>query len=96
MIFPEYFLQMANNWTHSDESVDGILRFESIFWKALQPSHLMFLGMLLIIFLEGITDARKKNIYRIISLLTILLYYVYITIVVFIIPVLIGGEQLGF
>ena len=91
IIFPDYFMQMVTNWGHSDESVEGILRFESIFWKALQPSHLMFIGLLLIIFLNGITDIKRKNIYRISSLSAIVIYYVYITIIVFVIPVLIIG-----
>ena len=91
IIFPDYFMQMVTNWGHSDESVEGILRFESIFWKALQPSHLMFMVLLLIIFLDGITDIKRKNIYRISSLSAIAIYYLYITIVVFIIPVLIIG-----
>ena len=81
---------MLTNWGHSDEAVEGIL-FESIFWKALQPSHLMFIGILLIIFLDGITDSKRKKIYRISSLSAIAIYYVYITIVVFVIPVLILG-----
>jgi len=93
IIFPDYFMQMVTNWGHSDESVEGILRFESIFWKALQPSHLMFMGLLFIIFLDGITDIKRKNIYRISSLSAILIYYLYITIVVFIIPVVIMGEM---
>ncbi|TFG01924.1 MAG: DUF2029 domain-containing protein [Promethearchaeota archaeon] len=91
IIFPNYFMQMVTNWGHSDEAVEGILRFESMFWKALQPSHLMFIGLLLIIFLDGITDFKRKKIYRISSLSAIVIYYVYITIVVFVIPVLILG-----
>ncbi len=90
IIFPDYFMQMVTNWGHSDEAVEGIL-FESLFWKALQPSHLMFFSLLLIIFLDGVTDSKKKKIYRISSLSAIVIYYVYITIVVFIIPVLILG-----
>ncbi|TFG23267.1 MAG: DUF2029 domain-containing protein [Promethearchaeota archaeon] len=91
IIFPDYFMQMLTNWGHSDEAVEGILIFESMFWKALQPSHLMFIGLLLIIFLDGITDIKRKKIYRISSLSAMVIYYVYITIVVFVIPVLILG-----
>ena len=89
IIFPDYFMQMVTNWGHSDEAVEGILI--SMFWKALQPSHLMFIGLLLIIFLDGITDFKRKKIYRISSLSAIVIYYVYMTIVVFVIPVLILG-----
>ncbi|MFX1327167.1 MAG: glycosyltransferase family 87 protein [Promethearchaeota archaeon] len=88
VIFPEYFFQMINNWFYRDEEVKGILIFDSIMWKALQPSHLMFIGLLLIIFLENITNEDRKNLYRIILVSIITVYYVYLTTIVFIIPVI--------
>ena len=90
MIFPDYFFQMINNWFYSDEEVQGILIFDSIMWKALQPSHLMFIGLLLIIFLENITNEARKNLYRIILISIITVYYVYLTTIVFIIPVILA------
>ena len=86
MIFPDYFLQMIRNWGYSDVDVKGILIFDSIFWKALQPSHLMFIGLLYLIFIENIKDERRKGYYRIILVILISIYYVYITTIVFIIP----------
>jgi len=90
IIFPNYFFQMFNNWLFSDEEIQGILIFDSIMWKALQPSHLMFIGLLLIIFLENLRNEDRKNLYRIILVSIITIYYVYLTTIVFIIPVVLG------
>jgi len=90
MIFPEYFFQMVTNWGHSDAEIQGILIIDSIIWKALQPSHLMFIALLLIIFLENIKTEERKNLYRIIIVSIITLYYIYLTTIVFIIPVVLG------
>jgi hypothetical protein len=91
LIFPSYFIQMSMNWLHSDSGIQGILIFDSIMWKALQPSHLMFIGLLFIIFLENIKNKEHKNIYRTIILSIIIVYYTYLNIIVFIIPVILGG-----
>ena len=90
MIFPDYFFQMVTNWWHSDAEIKGILFFDSILWKALQPSHLTFIGLLLIIFLENIKNEKNKNLYRIILVSIITVYYIYLTTIVFIIPVVLG------
>ncbi len=90
IIFPNYFFQMFDNWFYSDEEIHGVLIIESIMWKALQPSHLMFIGLLLIIFLENITNEDRKNLYRLILVSIITVYYVYLTTIVFIIPVVFG------
>ena len=90
MIFPEYFFQMVTNWGHSNAEIKGILVFDSILWKALQPSHLMFIGLLLILFMENIKIEKRKNIYRIILVSIIIVYYIYLTTIVFIIPVVLA------
>lgn len=90
MIFPDYFFQMVANWWHSDGEIKGILFFDSILWKAVQPSHLMFIGLLLIIFLENIKNEKNRNLYRIILVSLISVYYVYLTTIVFIIPVVLA------
>jgi len=90
MIFPEYFFQMVTNWGHSDAEIQGILIIDSIIWKALQPSHLMFIALLLIIFLENIKTEERKNLYRIILVSIITLYYIYLTTIVFFLPVVLG------
>jgi hypothetical protein len=90
MIFPEYFFQMVRNWGHSDAEIQGILIIDSVIWKALQPSHLMFIALLMIIFLENIRTEERKNLYRIILVSIITIYYIYLTTIVFIIPVVLG------
>ncbi|MFX1376680.1 MAG: glycosyltransferase 87 family protein [Promethearchaeota archaeon] len=90
MLFPDYFLQMIKNWTHSDAEIEGILLIDSIIWKALQPSHLMFIALLLIIFLENIKTEERKNLYRIILVSIITVYYIYLTTIVFIKPVVLA------
>ncbi len=90
IIFPNYFLQMVSNWFHSDSGIQGIFIIDSIMWKALQPSHLMFIGLLLIIFLENIKREDRRNLYRIILVSIITVYYVYLTTIVFILPVVLG------
>ena len=89
MIFPQYFFQMVENWTYSDAEIQGILpyKIDSIIWKALQPSHLMFIALLLIIFLENIKKEERRNLFRIILVSIITIYYIYLTTIVFIIPV---------
>ncbi|MFX1365940.1 MAG: glycosyltransferase family 87 protein [Promethearchaeota archaeon] len=89
IIFPDYFFQMINNWFYNDEEIHGIFFIDSIMWKALQPSHLMFIGLLLIIFLENLTNEHRKNLFRIILVSIITIYYVYLSTIVFIIPVVI-------
>ncbi|MDX1797030.1 MAG: glycosyltransferase family 87 protein [Candidatus Lokiarchaeia archaeon] len=91
IIFPDYFWQMVGNWFHKDEAVQGLVgSIDSIMWKALQPSHLMFISLLLIIFLENIKREDRRNLYRIILVSIITVYYIYLTTIVFIIPVVLG------
>ncbi|KKM13144.1 hypothetical protein LCGC14_1719250, partial [marine sediment metagenome] len=88
IIFPDYFFQMVKNWGYSDDEIRGILFFDSVLWKALQPSHLMFIGLLFIIYIENIKDANRKKYLRIILVSLISVYYIYLTSIVFIIPVI--------
>ncbi|MBY8983562.1 MAG: DUF2029 domain-containing protein [Candidatus Lokiarchaeota archaeon] len=90
IIFPDYFLQMITNWGHSDGEIQGVLIIDSIIWKALQPSHLMFIGLLLIMFMENIKNEERKNLYRVILVSVIAIYYIYLTTIVFIIPVVLA------
>ncbi len=91
IIFPDYLWQMVSNWLQPDETVQGLFGIlDSVMWKALQPSHLMFIALLLIIFLENIKREDRRKLYRIILVSIITVYYVYLTTVVFIIPVVLG------
>ncbi|MFX1395114.1 MAG: glycosyltransferase 87 family protein [Promethearchaeota archaeon] len=85
IIFPNYFMQMINNWLYSDERVQGVLIIDSIAWKVLQPSHLMFISFLILIFLENLENISlegRKSLFRILILSLLLIYYVYLTIIV--------------
>jgi hypothetical protein len=86
MLFPQYFLQMLNNWLHSDDYIHGFTIFDSIFWKALQPSHLMTISLFLLIFFENIKSEKRKFLLKSLFLPILVLYYVYLTSIVFIIP----------
>jgi hypothetical protein len=86
LIFPNYLTQMINNWLFSDEKIQGIFIFDSILWKALQPSHFMFIGLLFIVFLENINQEKRKNQFRILILLVLIFFNIYSLIVVFILP----------
>jgi hypothetical protein len=80
-------MQMLNNWGHNDEDVQGLLVTDSITWKALQPTHLMLIGFLIFIFLENLENIsmeKKKNFFRIMLPTMIGMYYLYLTIIVFI------------
>ena len=90
MVFPDYFQQMVTNWAYSDAEIKGVLIIDSIMWKALQPSHLMFIGLLLIIVFENIKNEDRKNLYRIVLVSIVAIYYVYLTTIVFIIPVVLA------
>ncbi len=90
IIFPNYFMQMLGNWLYSDEYVKGITIYDSIFWKALQPSHLMTISLFILIFIENLnSDKRKKQFNR--CILPILVgYYIYLTVIVFVIPIVLS------
>lgn len=88
IIFPDYFMQMVGNWLHSDEFVKGISIYDSIFWKALQPSHLMTISLFLIIFIENIKSDKRKKQFNLFILPILIIYYVYLTSIVFFIPVI--------
>jgi len=86
MIFPNYFMQMLGNWLHSDEYVQGFTIYDSIFWKALQPSHLMSISLFLLIFIENLESEKRKKQFTSFILPILVAYYIYLTLIVFVIP----------
>jgi hypothetical protein len=86
LIFPEYFAQMVRNWGYSDEYVQGVFIFDSILWKALQPTHLMTISLFLLIFFEHIENQKRKKQFKFVFLPILLIYYTYLTFIVFMIP----------
>jgi hypothetical protein len=90
MIFPDYFFAMINNWLTSEATVQGLTPLDSILWKALQPSHLMLLGIVYLTFFESINDYKRKDKLRLIVLIALIIYYVYLSIVAWVIPIFIN------
>ncbi|MFX1480306.1 MAG: glycosyltransferase 87 family protein [Promethearchaeota archaeon] len=90
IIFPNYFMQMVGNWLHSDEYVHGITIFDSIFWKALQPSHLMIISLFLLIFIENLDSEKRKKQFNFCILPILISYYIYLTLIVFVIPIVLS------
>ena len=88
IIFPEYFLQMLNNWTNTTPGIQGLTFLDPIIWKAVQPSHLMFLGFMFIIIFESLEKYKKRDQIRNAVMLIMVAFYIYISIVVMILPVI--------
>ena len=84
IIFPDYLLQMLNNWTNTTPGIQGLTFLDPIIWKAVQPSHLMFLGFMFIIIFER--EYKKRDQIRNAVLLIMVAFYIYISIVVMILP----------
>ncbi len=93
IIFPDYFMQMLGNWLHSDEFVQGYTPFDSIFWKALQPSHLMTISFFFLCFTENLQNPKRKKQFKTIVLPLLLIYYAYLTMIVFVVPVFFMGYR---
>ena len=87
LIFPDFLSQMLNNWLSSDTNVQGLTIVDSILWKALQPSHLMFISFLYIIFFESLTEGKRKKQIRIIIIILFTAYYIYNSLVVWVLPI---------
>lgn len=86
VIFPDYLFQMLNNWANTTPGIQGLTPLDPIIWKAVQPSHLMFLGFMLIIVFERLEHYAKGHKIRNITVLVLILFYIYISITVWILP----------
>ncbi len=86
IIFPDYLFQMLNNWSNSTPGIQGLTFLDPIIWKAVQPSHLMFLGFMLILFFEHLLQYEKGLKIRTIIVLILILFYLYISVTVWILP----------
>lgn len=88
VIFPDYLFQMLDNWSNSTPGIQGLTFLDPIIWKAVQPSHLMFLGFLLILIFEPLMQYEKGKKYRTIIVVILILFYIYISITVWILPLI--------
>lgn len=86
IIFPDYFLQMIDNWTNTTPGIQGLTFLDPIIWKAVQPSHLMFLGFMAITIFESFEKYKKSDQIRNALVLILIAFYFYISIVVIILP----------
>ncbi|MHA1460435.1 MAG: glycosyltransferase family 87 protein [Promethearchaeota archaeon] len=85
-IFPDYLLQMLDNWANSTPGIQGLTFLDPIIWKAVQPSHLMFLGFMFIIIFESLEQYKKGHQIRAIIIFVLIFFYLYISITVWILP----------
>ena len=69
IIFPGYFLSMISNWYSSAETSTGlpILNFFLIIWRLIQPAHLMYVSIIVVILIMNIKNEKER--YRIKSLI---------------------------
>jgi len=88
IIFPDYLFQMLNNWTNTTPGIQGLTFLDPIIWKAVQPSHLMFLGFMFIIIFENLEKYKKRDQIRNALVLILIAFYIYIGIVVMILPMI--------
>ena len=88
IIFPDFLLQMLNNWTNTTPGIQGLTFLEPIIWKAVQPSHLMFLGFMFIIIFENLEKYKKRDQIRNALVLILIAFYIYISIIVMILPLI--------
>ena len=86
IIFPGYLIQMLDNWSNSTPGIQGLTFLDPIIWKAVQPSHLMFLGFMLILIFEHLLQFEKGLKIRTIIVLILILFYLYISVTVWILP----------
>ena len=88
VIFPDYLLQMLSNWTNDTPGIQGLTFLDPIIWKAVQPSHLMFLGFMAIIIFESLEKYKKSDQIRNAIVLLLIAFYIYISVVVMILPII--------
>ena len=85
-IFPDYLFQMLTNWGNSTPGIQGLTFLDPIIWKAIQPSHLMFLGFIFVIIFEFLEQYKRGHQIRTIIFLIFSIFYLYISLTVWILP----------
>ena len=86
VIFPDYLFQMFTNWGNSTPGIQGLTFLDPIIWKAIQPSHLMFLGFIFVIIFEFLEQYKRGHQIRTIIFLIFSIFYLYISLTVWILP----------
>ncbi|NVM18316.1 MAG: DUF2029 domain-containing protein [Candidatus Lokiarchaeota archaeon] len=88
IIFPDYLFQMLDNWSNNTPGIQGLTFLDSIIWKAVQPSHLIFLGFMLVMIFERLEHYEKGHRIRTIIVYILIFFYIYISITVWILPLI--------
>ncbi len=80
LIFPEYLSIMLSNWLQSETMTSdlSIITFFLLIWRFIQPAHLMYLSVIILIFTGNMKNERKKK--RISSILFIIVFTFWIII----------------
>ncbi len=60
IIFPEYFLSMVSNWVQIGDNSLGLALFSGI-WRLIQPAHLMFISIIVLIIPMNIKNEILRN-----------------------------------
>lgn len=91
IIFPGYFLSMVSNWYTSAEASSSftILNFFLIIWRLIQPAHLMFVSIIVVILVLNIKNEKKRSkikslIYLSVFILWILFWLILLELALFI------------
>ncbi|MFX1501790.1 MAG: glycosyltransferase 87 family protein [Promethearchaeota archaeon] len=63
LIFPEYLLSMISNWLYITNTTSGpfILTIFLIIWRLIQPAHLIFISIILMILIVNIKNEEARN-----------------------------------
>ncbi len=103
LIWPDYLMQMVNNWTYEEDILGEVLVedenlllgllivMDNVIWKALQPTHLMYFGFIIILFLENIKSDKWRIRYRLIICTLAVIYSIRLFYVRYIIDVFVLG-----
>ncbi|MFW9864680.1 MAG: hypothetical protein ACFFEN_01150 [Candidatus Thorarchaeota archaeon] len=90
LIFPNYLLKMISNWFHSVDYVSGfsLVNFFFALWRIIQPAHLMFISIILVvIFLnikkEGVKQKIGSWIYLFVFVLWGLIWLILLELAIF-------------
>lgn len=80
IIFPEYLLMMVSNWIQSVNTTSGslIINIFLLFWRLIQPAHLMFLSVIIVIIIVNINNERVKKKFSSLIHITVFIFWVLI------------------
>jgi len=62
-IFPDYLLSMASNWLYSTDTLSSLplLNLFLMIWRLIQPAHLMFISVIIVIILVNYKNEKKRR-----------------------------------